>query len=374
MIQSTSGDSCWNTADIEQNYFREAITPDMTNKATIKDVAKLAGVSISTVSRVLNNSAHVEDDLKKRVLEATEATGYTPNEIARSLKRSHSALIAYVVSNTADPFFTFISRGIEEVMYLNGYSLINCSTNFSIERERAFLTTLNERRVEGIIINTVGRNDAAIAKISKSIPVVLSNRMIASPDFWGDFVDFDNVGGVVKLVRHLSGLGHKKIGFINGPLYISTAKERQDGFCQGMREIGVNVNDGYPHIYNSEETFQLQDGYAAARELLSREAPPTAIIASNTEMALGAMQYCRTNGIVIPDDVSLCSFGDIIHNDLMYVNITHTYTDLLAIGSRIGEVLLERIRRTKEGISIPNREIRFDTPLVVKGSTTSPKK
>ena len=339
----------------------------MAKKATIKDVARVAGVSISTVSRVLNNSANVESALKVRVQEAVKETKYTPNEIARSLKRKNSAMIAYVVSNTADPFFTFISRGIEEVMYRNGYNIINCSTNFSVERECSLLNTLYERRVDGIIINTVGNNDAEISKISQNIPTVLSNRMVSSSDFVGDFVDFDNVGGVIKLTNHLLELGHRRIAFLNGPIRLSTAKERQDGFLEGMRNAGLEIPKDYKYLINTEDTFSMQDGYDAARKIMTMDQPPTAIIASNTEMALGAMKYCRKHNISIPGEVSLCSFGNIAHQELMYVDITHTYTDLLVLGNRIGEMMLQRI--AKDGASQPNREVRFDTPLVLGDST-----
>ena len=139
-----------------RNRIRTEERRDMDNRVTIKDVAREAGVSISTVSRVMNNSAPVDETMRQRVLEAMELIGYTPNLVARSLKSNDSSLVAYVVSNTADPFFTNISRAIEEVMYQNGYRLINCSTNFSKERERGILQDLQQQRVRGIIINTVG--------------------------------------------------------------------------------------------------------------------------------------------------------------------------------------------------------------------------
>ena len=125
----------------------------MAKNTTIKDVAKVAGVSVSTVSRALNGKDCVDEKLKEKVLAAVQELGYTPNDVARSLKLQDSSLVAYVVSNTADPFFTSISRGIEDVLFEKGYSLINCSTNFSLERETGFLNMLAKRRVAGIIIN-----------------------------------------------------------------------------------------------------------------------------------------------------------------------------------------------------------------------------
>lgn len=339
----------------------------MADKVTIKDVARIAGVSISTVSRVMNNSAHVENDLKERVLKAAADTGYTPNEIARSLKTSNTSLVAFLVSNTADPFFTFIGRGIEEVMFQNGYSLIYCSTSFSDEREAVILNTLFERRVEGIIVNTVGNNDEIIGRISQYIPIVLSNRNIAATNFVGDFMDYDNMGGVIRLTKHLTDIGHRKIAFISGPTFLSTVKERLSGFIEAMRRVGINVDENYPYLVIREKTYTYNDGYEATRELMKREDKPTALVASNTEMALGALQYCKEAGISIPDDLSVVCFGEISHHKLMYVDLTHVSTDLMGLGNRIGEMLIQRI--ATKGTPQVNRELRFDTPLVIGNST-----
>lgn len=344
----------------------------MGNNPTIKDVAKLANVSISTVSRTLNNSQAVDDALKERVWKAAKDLGYMPNEVARNLKRQDSSLIAYVVSNTADPFFTAISRGVEDVLYENGYNLINCSTNFSVERENSFLDMLSKRRVAGIIINTVGNNDENIGKLSQQFPIVLSNRYISSASFMGDFVDFDNISGVMNLTKHLISLGHKKIAYLSGPTVLSTARERQRGFREAMQKAGINTNDDYPYIYSAEDSYSVNDGYFGAARLMSLPEPPTAIIASNSEMAIGAMSFCREHGISIPDDVSLCSFGDLLNHDLMYVNLTHTRVDLFAMGNRMATLLIERINNG--GKSQPNREIRFDSPIVLGNSTAAPKK
>lgn len=345
----------------------------MSSRVTIKDVAREAGVSISTVSRVMNNSAPVDAAIRVRVIETMHRIGYTPNQVARSLKNSESTLIAYVVSNTADPFFTNISRAIEEVMYLNGFRLINCSTNFSIEREQGILSALLQQRVRGIIINTVGKNDENVAAISRSVPMVLSNRNITVPGFRGDFVDYDNVGGVRKLVEHLIALGHTKIGFISGPRFLTTSTERYTGFCNGMLQCGITVDESYPFVVHSTSTFTLQDGFEAMEQLMSRPERPTAVIAANSEMALGALQYCRSHGVRIPEELSLCCFGDIAHNDLMYVKMTHVHTDFVALGTRIGEMLLER---SEDGRSdaprLYNREARFDTPLIIGESTSVP--
>lgn len=339
----------------------------MANNTTMKDVARLAEVSVSTVSRVLNGNARVDDALKAKVTEAARVLGYTPNDVARSLKMQDSSLVAYVVSNTADPFFTAISRGIEDVLFERGYSLINCSTNFSVERETVFLNMLAQRRVAGIIINTVGNNDEVIARMSRRFPTVLSNRLIKDPAFTGDFVDFDNVSGIMRLTKHMLELGHKRIAFLMGPAYLSTVEERLAGFREAMLSAGTRVDDNYPYLVKSTDSYTANDGYQGMSKLMSMSVPPTAVIASNSEMALGVMRYCRERNIAIPKDISLCSFGDLLNHDLMYVDLTHTRMDLFTIGNRMAQLLLDRI--SSGNVEQPNREIRFDSPIILGNST-----
>lgn len=339
----------------------------MANNTTIKDVAKLAGVSVSTVSRALNGTVRVDEKLKEKVLSAAQELGYTPNDVARSLKMQDSSFVAYVVSNTADPFFTSISRGIEDVLFEKGYSLINCSTNFSLERETGFLNTLAKRRVAGIIINTVGNNDKLVADMSRRFPIVLSNRLIKDPGFTGDFVDFDNISGIMRLTKYLLELGHRRIAFLMGPEFLSTAEERLTGFKEAMLSAGIVVDDDYPYLFKSAASYTANDGYLAIAKLMSMPVPPTAVVASNSEMALGVMRYCREHKIGIPDDISLCSFGDLLNHDLMYVDLTHTRMDLLTIGNRMAQLLLDRI--ASENTAQPNREVRFDSPIVIGNST-----
>lgn len=339
----------------------------MANNTTIKDVAKMAGVSVSTVSRVLNGNVRVDEKLKEKVLSAAQELGYTPNDVARSLKMQDSSLVAYVVSNTADPFFTSISRGIEDVLFDRGYSLINCSTNFSLERETRILNMLAKRRVAGIVINTVGNNDKLIADMSRRFPTVLSNRLIRDPGFIGDFVDFDNISGVTRLTKHLLELGHRRIAFLTGPEFLSTVEERLAGFRMAMLSAGIAVDSKYPYVVKSSESFTANDGYNGIAKLMSMPVPPTAVVASNSEMALGVMRYCREHGISIPDSISLCSFGNLLNHDLMYVDLTHTRMDLFAIGNRMAQLLLDRI--ASGNTAQPNREIRFDSPIVIGNST-----
>lgn len=341
----------------------------MAKAATIKDIALESRVSIATVSRVINKPGTVNPELEERVNEAIKKLNYSPNAMARSLKTSSTATIAFLVSNISDPFFITIGRGIEDYIKEYSYNLIVCSVDQSPEKELEYLRLLKEKQVDGIIINSTGLNNDVITEMSQHIPIVLSNRQIVNPSFKGDFVDNDNVGGIITLTRHLTRMQHTKIGIINGPSHLSTAQERLKGFTTEMQRIGVTIDNGYPYLY--EGFFNKMDGYNGAKALLEMPDPPTAIIAMCSEGALGALKYCRDNDILIPEHVSLVCFGNIANQELLYVDLAVAATNLKGIGNKMGELLIERIQ---EKHALPNREIRFVTSLHPGHSAAPPAK
>lgn len=337
----------------------------MKEAVTIRDIAREAGVSIATVSRVLNGDPRVNMEMVERVQAAAKALRYRPNAVARSLKNKSTALIAFLVSNIADPFFTQISKGAEDVFFRQGYNLLIGSTNFSVEKERSLLHAMQERRVEGIILNTCGENEEMIARLSHSVPVILCNRSISQKSYTGDFVDFDNIGGICDLTRQLLEKGHRNIGILNGPFHLSTARERFQGFCYAMAEVGLKVDEKYPYLSCGADYSEAQ-GYVAAAKLMEKEIQPTAIIATNSEYAVGALKYFKQRQISIPEDISFVYFGNISHHELLSFDVTHSKMDLNAMGARIAYLMLERIG--SEDSTCGNREIRLSTQVEVGNS------
>ena len=338
----------------------------MSKTTTIKDIAKAAGVSIATVSRVINQSENVKPELAERVMSAVKKLNYSPNAVARSLKNSKTAVVAYLVSNISDPFFITIGRGIEAYIQNYGYNLMVCSIGHSKERERDYLRILQGKKVNRMIINTTGYNDDLISGLSRKIPVVLSNRRINDGNFIGDFVDQENVGDAYALTNQLLMNGHKRIALVNGPEHVSTAYERYRGFCSAMREADLTVDATYPYQYSN--TFTTQTGYDGVRVLMSLPDPPTAFVFASSELAFGGMRYFVQKGIRVPQDVSFVCIGDLINRDLLYTQPTLSSVNLHGMGERMAELLLERIQAEA---AIPNREVRFSSTILQGNSVQS---
>lgn len=325
---------------------------------TIKDVAREAGVSIATVSRVLNKKGTVKEASVQSVLQAIEHLGYHPNSIARTLKNDSSKTIGLVVTDISNDFFTRMARGIEDVLNDRGYNLFVCSTDGLQQREAQCLSLLREKQVDGIILNASGKNSSLITKMSGQVPFALFSRKIPDPQFRGDFVDNDNYSGLRELTAQLLRLGHRKIGFINGQSYVSSAAERFSGFQSAMRDAGIDVGTDYPYLYSGNFN-RLNSGKEGARVLWEKGV--TAILCGNNLLALGALQYCKEAGLRLPEDLSLCSFGTLANQDLLFVRPTSCEQNPDAMGARLAELIIERIESKNQ---IPNREIRFTTTIL----------
>ncbi|MBQ6373167.1 MAG: LacI family DNA-binding transcriptional regulator [Clostridia bacterium] len=334
---------------------------------TIKSVAEDAGVSIATVSRVINKNGYVSAELEARVLRSIANLGYYPNSIARSLRYENTLSIGLVLSDISNSFFCVVLRSLEDATIAHGFNVIACSTDGLRDRELARIQLLLGKRVDGIVLNTCGFNDDYISAISHDIPMVLCGRRINSDAFIGDFVDSDNEQGSFMLTRHLIEQGHRRIAIVNGQGHVSSAQERGRGYMDAMATIGIRVAPGHPYFYEAD-FHNSATGAEGARALLSLDEPPTAIIAMNNELCIGAMRYCRENGVRIPEQLSLCSYGQLENDDLLYVHPSYVTMDPQTIGRRIGEIMLERISSKNK---LPNREIRY-SPTLVPGDGVRP--
>lgn len=336
----------------------------MTRKLTIKDIAKLSGVSTATVSRVINNVDTVNEEFRAKVESVIKKHNYIPNTIARSLKTSTTKTIAFVVSNISDYFFTTVAKGAENYFRGVGYNLIVCNTGNEAEFEIDYLNILQEKNVDGIILNTTGKNSEYIASISENLPIVLSSRAIKENNFKGDFIDFENISGVFEITEFLIKNGHSQIGVINGPIYLSTFQERLEGFNRALAHYKLPLYSE-DAVFLGEGFSSFQDGFDGAKYFHMKGILPSALVIMNSEMAFGAYSYFKEQQIEIPAQLSIVSFGDMLNKDLLYIKPTISYTNLFGIGEKIGELMIERIESNNK---VNNREIRYTTKLEIGDS------
>jgi LacI family transcriptional regulator len=225
------------------------------------------------------------------------------------------------------------------------------------------LNLLAEKQVDGIIVNVSGFNNEFIAKLSNHIPMVLLHRRIDLPNFKGDFIDADFGSSCYELTMNLIENGHRKIGLISGPLFLSSAYDRFVNFKRAMKTIDVEVNTEYKYFH--EGPFTIENGYAAVEKLLNMEDPPTALLIMHCDTTIGALRYFRSHNIRVPEDISFSSPCNISLSDLLYVQPNFAMPDTWSLGKRAGEMIMERIRSNNE---ILNREVCY-IPTVTYGNS-----
>jgi|ASRP01.1.fsa_nt_gi LacI family transcriptional regulator len=323
---------------------------------TIKDIAKHAGVSIATVSRVVNQNYKVSIKTRECVQKSIDELGYVQNSVARSLKVLSTFTIGLVVSDIGNAYFTAVAKALEDTIRSEKYNLIVCSTEGKREKEKEYLNLLISKKVDGLVINTTGKNDDFIAEISRRIPMVLINRKIINERFMGDFVDSNNFEGGYDLAKHLLEYGHKKIGIINGEMILSTAKERFEGVKMAFSDYGISMNESY--YFDGD--FTRNTGEEGAKYLLGLKNRPTAIIAMNNAIGIGFLKYIVNNQIDIPDDVSFAVYGNIENSELFFTRPSHVTLNPMYVGAKAGQVLIERIAN----LEITNREIIFSAKFI----------
>lgn len=279
------------------------------NKVTIVDVAKKAGVSLTSVSRVINENTreHMREETKKRILKAIEELDYTPNKYAQFMKKRKSGVIGVVVPDISNQFFSLMVRGIQNTFYKHGYSVIIGDADNSLEKESKYIDILLKEEVEGVILTSSGiENRQAEKLIQRNYPLILADRKLKNID--APYVGSDGFKDSCTLTRHLVGLGYREIGFVKGPPSVATATERFQGYLKIMKDNSFTVNNR--HIKNGDYTFE--GGYRAGKELFaSVNRLPQAIIAANDLMAIGIMRILKEKGLRIPEDIGLAGFDNI---------------------------------------------------------------
>ncbi|MEU9239917.1 LacI family DNA-binding transcriptional regulator [Streptomyces sp. NPDC048385] len=331
---------------------------------TMADVARSAGVSVATVSHVLNGTRPVLPHTRQAVLDAIEELGYTPNTLARSLVTSRTRSIGLAVSAISNPYFTEILQGVEAAVLEHGYSLLIADPHDDPEHERKVVQLLHERRVDGLVVAPSADPRALLAYLSRhAVPTVLLDRVVGggadtAPAF--DQVCAENTEPMARLVTHLAGLGHRRIGLVAGLPGLSTTGERITGYRQGLSTAGLALDDDLIAPGNSETTGAEQ----ATAALLSLAAPPTALVTANNAMTIGALRTLRARGLSVPDDIALCCFDDFAWADLFSPRLTAIAQPSRELGAEAVRVLLERLAAPDR----PARTLRLPCAFVHRTS------
>lgn len=316
--------------------------------ATMKDVARLAGVSTSTVSHVINQNRYVSESITLRVKNAIEQLNYAPSALARSLKMNRTNTIGMLLTTSNNPFYAEVVRGVERSCYERGYSLILCNTEGDLQRMNHSLETLLQKRVDGLLIMCT-----EVQGPSKDVFI----RYPSVPTVMMDWSPFDSVGDVIQdnsflggeiATRYLIDSGFTRIACIAGPQDKSPARARYQGFIQAMEQAKIEVNEDY--IIFSD--FEFAGGFESMNKLLELSTPPQAIFAGNDAMAVGAYQAIFQKGMKVPDDISIIGYDDIDLSPYMIPPLTTIHQPKDKLGKQAVDQLIYRMDNPEADASI----------------------
>lgn len=332
--------------------------------ATIRDVAKLAGVSAMTVSRVLNKSGDTSPGTRVRVEAAVAELGYVPNLLARHLRFKQTETLALVLTDITNPFFTTVARGVEDAASDQGFSVIFCNTDESEAEQAEQLTILVKRQVDGVLLIPACSAAEPIKFLeSHRVPVVVLDRRV--PGVRADLVRCDSEQGAFQLTQLLLSQGHRRIAALSGPQSVSTAVDRVAGYRQAMASAGL----GHAPELVFHGTFRQESGYQMARQALALQSQPTALFAANNFIALGAYRALREAGLRVPGDMSLVAFDDLPAALVMEPFLTVAAQPAYEMGQKATELLLARL--SGEGPA-DCQEIVLPTEVIVRRSSGPP--
>jgi LacI family transcriptional regulator len=309
-------------------------------EVTLADVAEYAGVSASTASRALNGRGELSPETRAAVIEAADRLHFEPSQLARSLRTRTTSTIGFVVPDVSSPFYASALQGAQRTLGEAGYRVLLMDSGQSADGELAALRTLLAHRVDGLLVSTIGiereRFDSLVTR--RGTPCVFFDSAVE--DSGEGSVLLDNAAGIELLVEHVLEHGHRQIGLLVGSIEETSGIERVRAFHEAARRHGLEVHPD--HV--AGERWTLENGRDATRRILASDPPPTAIVSSSVELALGALLACRELGVRIPDDLALATFDDAYFAELLDPPLTAVAYDPSVVGSRAASLLVEAIR------------------------------
>lgn len=322
-----------------------------TGVTTVTEVAKMAGVSVSTVSRILNGSARVADDKREAVEKAIAALNFKPNLFAQSLKRGSSMTVGVLVQAVESPFFTETLRGIEDALNGTGYAPLIVSGHWNASEEAERIRLLLARRVDGLILLSGHLDDEEVIAFSEYLPIVAAGRRLEAPR--AASLCLDNVEGGRIATRYLISLGHTRIAHISGPADHIDALERLSGYRLALEEAGIAFDPGLV----VQGDFREGGGLLAMNRLLDQGLPISAVFASNDQAAYGARLALYRRGIRVPEDISLIGFDDLPGSSYTTPPLTTIRQSVYEMGCQAALALLSLIAGQRVALELPPMEL-----------------
>ncbi|WP_404455412.1 LacI family DNA-binding transcriptional regulator [Oceanobacillus kapialis] len=325
---------------------------------TIHDVAKLAGVSVATVSRVMNDHARVAEKTKTRVERAINELNYAPSVLGRNLRTSKSSLLLVLIPSISNPFYTEIINGIEDTAIARGYNILLCETDSNPQRETIYFNLLRNRLAEGIISMDPSVNKNKLNELAESYPIIQCSEYDTESPI--PYVTIDSEKAAYEAVTHLIELGHRKIALINSDERFLYARQRRNGYEQAMKQHGLAIREEW--LYNAPQ-LKFAAGQEAISTLMQLEDKPTAIFAVSDIYAIGALKEIHRMGKKVPEDIALIGFDKISFSDMACPSLTTISQPMYEMGRISAEMIMDKLN----GVNVSSKVLEHR--LVCREST-----
>lgn len=339
---------------------------------TIKDIARAAGVSHTTVSRALHDHPAISDETISRIKDLAVSMGYVPNATARGLKTHRSHAVGVIVSNIDDPFWSEVMHGVDDVLHPAGYSLIMAETHRNKQREKEVVLMMVQRGVDGVILLAPQFSSEQSHMLhTYGLPMAIVNNEGAGE--YQHLIYNDNLQGITLITRHLIDLGHRQIAYLGNTLGGLTNTERERGFTEVMNTAGIPIHEDFIHLTKGGTP---EGGFAGAQFLLSQPKMPTAIICYNDFMAVGVYRALTQAGYRVPEDVSVTGFDDISISAYLFPPLTTLHQFKYDLGAGAAKMMLEVLEQSLAHTGKPNtpHKIALQGQLALRKSTAPPRK
>jgi len=335
------------------------------SRTTIADVARVAGVSKSTVSRVLSGKyQHIRQNTRARVLQAIDELDYRPSSVARSLVSRRTQTVGLLISDVGNPFYPEVILGVEDVARANDYDVFLCNTSYDLARGLKFIRSLIDKLVDGVLFMSSSMSAEWVKELAKNkIPAVVLDWQVAGVKEIAGAITLDFEAGICAAVDHLVKLGHRRLAHVSGPLDLWTAQARRDVFINALRAHGIDP----AQVDVVQGNLRIDGGRSALNKLMTRPQRPTAIFAANDLTALGIIWEARNRGLGVPQDLSVVGLDDIELGAQISPRLTTVALPRYEIGSLAMRMLLERMQAPQD-----ENHRTVTTHLVVRQSTAPP--